>query len=93
MTNPTPERIAEYIPLVWEYERGYDVIRGHVTLEQANEALATEGRPAATTVRHAYARWGMNGACDHADRVIYTYDTPGRGRFQVTLAHETGVGL
>lgn len=87
---------GEHMPLYWDGEPAYQVIRGHVTVEEANAAMAINGVAPAASVIHKYARWcfAKRGRRDDGiERVLHTQHEPGRGAFKVTIAHDTGRGL
>lgn len=82
---------GELICLHWEDYPGYQVIRGHVGLEEAAEAVASEygerAKSCVTDTEHKYGFWGFGqDECGEPWRVLYERDQRGRGRFPITLA-------
>ena len=83
---------AEFIELWWDGDPDFFMVRGHVEKEAALEAVANyEGRRCieALTCTHGYA---MNQQTHYARQMglnftIGLYETPGRGRYKVTILH------
>ena len=80
---------GELIVLHWEDYPGYEIIKGHVDLEEAAKAVANEyGQQAlkdAQSAEHAYGRWGV---CINYEgergQSLFEHDEPGRGIFKIT---------
>ena len=70
----------------------YEVIRGHVTLEEARSisTLCGVGWPGVLRIEHAYGRWSCETSLDF-DMTLREYDGPGRGRFPITRCRWEGV--
>lgn len=88
---------GEYIPLRWEGDPDYEVVRGHV--KDWEFALAVGGYygeygrvPEVSVPVHRWARWSFNGCDEYGNpsRVLRIHGEPGRGRFSVTVADVTG---
>ena len=77
---------GDLIDLEWDTTPAYEVIRGHVALEETTEALRAYGYPPATRVEHRYGRWSQEYGQEY-DMVLRDYDSRGRGRFPITLCY------
>lgn len=92
MTTP-----GDYIPLHWEEDPDYEVVRGHVDDETFLLAVGAGngnyGRlPQLAKPERRWARWSFDG-CDefgNQRRKLRVHNAPGRGRFPVTVADVTG---
>lgn len=80
---------GEYISLTsLDGDECPSLIKGHVTIEQAQAGFDREfgvGEYTVTSVRHAYGFWGFANTefGDHTS-ALFVRDSPGRGRFKVT---------
>lgn len=85
----TKYRDGEFIPLGnIDCNDVPNVVKGHVTIEQAQAAIDShfgEGEYTVTSIRHIWAFWGFahidigeNTSC------LFPRDQPGRGRFKIT---------
>lgn len=89
MTRSNPRlRHGEVISLYWEGDPEAEYVRGHVTPRDGCEALARAGRDAADyqSPTHEYGRCSMDARrADGCDWVLRVYQSPGRGRFLITV--------
>lgn len=100
MTRPKPVH-GEYIPLSWGYDNpDYEVVRGHVTDAEFNEAvIGYHGGAEYTPERDGapiwmWARWGYNGGDEWGNpkRAIYlSTRRPKSGSFPVTVCYLRGL--
>lgn len=84
---------GDYIFLIWDNcEADYEVIKGHVTQEQAQTIINAEiikGYPI-KNIEHKYALWGFtdeHARADGYDRALYIHNDSGRGRFKITVCY------
>lgn len=74
--------------LYWSDGQDAEYIRGHVTADEAQAVLATEGITCKNAViTHRWGRWGFaNGWLRHEglDRELILRDAPERGAFKLT---------
>jgi hypothetical protein len=86
---------VNHMYLSWGFEeREYEAFRGHVEPDLAIECLREEGiveeeaQKGKTTIihKHCWGRWSMITDDDgNRGHTLATYDSPGRGRFPITL--------
>ena len=89
MTKNIPKYVyGEHMMLITDTgdPPGCEVIRGHVTLEEARGTLAEPGLPVVARIEHAYGRWSMETSLSF-DVALAEYETPGRGRFPITRCY------
>ena len=87
------EKHGQYIAIYWEDDSDVEYIRGHVTLEEAREALDKWGLgwgDGYNTVTHKWARWQPMRNGDY-DMLLVIVDGPARGAFAVTEASYIGI--
>lgn len=84
---------GEHIFLIWDCEDSeYEVIKGHVTQEQAQITMNQETGNSfpVKKVEHKYGRWSFpdeRALSDGYDRMLSVYDESNRGRFKITLCY------
>lgn len=77
---------GEHIYLYWEDNDHPEYVRGHVTAEQARNALEKsigDIPDGELKIAHKYGRFGFSGNSDF-DHELYVYDKPQRGAFALT---------
>jgi hypothetical protein len=82
------EKHGQYIALQWEDEPDAEYIKGHITIEEAREALnrwADEFGDGITAVEHKWARWIPVTGC-YYDMELTMVDGPASGAFAITEA-------
>ena len=83
------EKHGEFIYIVWEDDSDVEYVRGHVTHEEATDAMIAHcgGDPYAPTiygVKHRWARWVPASNWSDFSAMFYTYDEKSNGTFPVT---------
>lgn len=83
---------GELIPLRFNGHPGYEFIKGHVSMEEAQQALQADyesgDRTKVSGVEHTYAFWGVSqDEYGEPCQCFFERDEPGRGRFKVTKAY------
>lgn len=83
-------RDGEFIALHFDDHPGYEVIKGWQDIEVSQLVLAKEfglDAPRTTEVRHTYAFWAVSrDEVGDSQQKLMLRDTPGPGRFRVTIA-------
>lgn len=85
------EETGEYMELLWEGERPYECVRGHVSKDEARRALNSEQKglgDGELTIEHKYARWGFPDSMfgsEGYDRMLNVYNSVSQGRFKITI--------
>lgn len=80
---------GQFIEIMWEdsyYDSDIEYVKGHVTLEQATEAIKKYNGTDVTVygIKHRFARWIPASNWSDYSQMFFTYDEKSKGTFPVT---------
>ena len=81
--------MSGYLSIIWDGDAPYEVVEGHVSLEEAAGMLEREGIVSQGThwrFTHTYGRWIPDSTKQYD--MIFNLSAEGRGAFPVTLLEE-----
>lgn len=78
---------GEFIEIMWEdWDSDVEYVKGHVTIEQAKEAIKKHSGADVTVygIKYKFARWVPASNWSDYSQMFFTYDEKGKGLFPVT---------
>lgn len=86
MPRKKPPKTGDFIRIDWEGVSDVEFVRGHVTLEEAQQKIKDEIAEPVVSIRHIWARWVPAPPGYDYRMMLYTYPEYAKGCFPVTEA-------
>lgn len=81
------EAHGEFIAIIWEVDSDVEFVKGHVTIDEAKEAVrkySGDFGPTVHAVQHKFARWTPAAHFSDFGMLFHVYDDKAKGTFPVT---------
>lgn len=81
------EAHGQFITINWEVDSDVEFVKGHVTIDEAKEAVrrySGDFGPTVHGIQHKFARWTPAAHYSDYDMIFNVFDDKGKGTFPVT---------